>query len=129
MNKDIRNGRIPGPGAMDVIEVSKHADKRQVQRGIKKRYITLCICKGVRFLAKDNASKFVYAGLTVITNLTKTAIITAYWVEENCSICYDGIIQFRSEQRRNHCERVREVRKNSRDFKREKVHLKFRLKY
>jgi hypothetical protein len=129
MNKDIRIGHTPGPGAMKMIEVSKHADKRQVERGIKKRYITLCICKGRRFLANGHASKFVYAGLTVITNLAKTTIMTAYWMEENCSTLYDDIIKLRSEEKRNRCERVREVRKHSPDFKRDKVHLKFSLMY
>ena len=94
---------------------SPHADYRRTERGIKERYIDLCMQLGSRGNTKyNNAFRFFFCGLVVVTTQSSD-VVTAYWKGHSMATRFDEILAAR-EQRRN----VQKPRKKACDTKKHK---------
>ena len=93
---------------------SPHADYRRTERGIKERYIDLCMQLGSRGNTYNSAFRFFFCGLVVVTTQSSD-VVTAYWKGHSMATRFDEILAAR-EQRRN----VKKPRKKARETKKHK---------
>lgn len=108
--------------------LSNHATQRQVQRGIKRNHIKLCVNKGTRTNIPNGdptnpwRHKFMYHGLHVICCPQTGTVITAFWCPsdpcdiQRCIATYDDLLQKtfnRGDKRKTRQRQGRSVRTNT----------------
>ena len=71
---------------------SPHADYRRTERGIKERYIDLCMQLGSRGNTYNNAFRFFFCGLVVVTTQSSD-VVTAYWKGHSMATRFDEILR------------------------------------
>ena len=93
---------------------SPHADYRRTERGIKARYIDLCMQLGSRGNTYNSAFRFFFCGLVVVTTQSSD-VVPAYWKGHSMATRFDEILAAR-EQRRS----VKKPRKKARNTNKHK---------
>ena len=98
---------------------SPHANYRRTERGIKKRYIDLCMQLGSRVNTYNNAVRFYFCGLVVVTTRSSD-VVTAYWKGHSMATRFDEILAARAQRRiaKKPCKKARDTKASHRwDFK------------